>query len=48
MNILLTSVGRRAYMEKYFQKALPGTGEVHASNSDLLTVAFQYPDKTII
>lgn len=48
MNILLTSVGRRAYMVKYFQKALAGTGEVHVCNSDDLTVAFQYADKSVI
>lgn len=48
MNILLTSVGRRAYMVKYFQEALAGTGEVHVCNSDDLTVAFQYADKSVI
>ncbi len=48
MNILLTSVGRRAYMVKYFKEALGGTGEVHVSNSDDLTVAFQYADKSVI
>lgn len=48
MNVLLTSVGRRAYMVKYFQKALAGTGEVHVCNSDDLTVAFQYADKSVV
>ncbi|MEE1116155.1 MAG: ATP-grasp domain-containing protein [Clostridia bacterium] len=48
MNALLTSVGRRAYMVKYFQEALAGTGEVHVCNSDDLTVAFQYADKSVI
>ncbi len=48
MNILLTSVGRRAYMVKYFQEVLAGTGEVHVCNSDELTVAFQYADKSVI
>lgn len=48
MNILLTSVGRRAYMVKYFQEALAGTGEVHVCNSDDMTVAFQYADKCVI
>ncbi len=48
MNILITSVGRRAYMVKYFQEALAGTGEVHVCNSDDLTVAFQYADKSVI
>ncbi len=48
MNILLTSVGRRAYMVKYFQEVLAGTGEVHVCNSDDLTVAFRYADKSVI
>lgn len=48
MNVLLTSVGRRAYMVKYFQKVLEGQGQVHACNSDSLTVAFQYADKSIV
>ncbi len=48
MNILLTSVGRRAYMVKYFQDALAGDGEVHVCNSDDSTVAFQYADKSVI
>lgn len=48
MNILLTSVGRRAYMVKYFQEVLAGTGEVHVCNSDDMTVAFQYADKSVI
>ena len=48
MNILLTSVGRRAYMVKYFQEALNGQGEVHVCNSDDKTVAFHYADKYFI
>lgn len=48
MNILLTSVGRRAYMVKYFRQALNGKGEVHVCNSDDLTVAFQYADKSFL
>lgn len=48
MNILLTSVGRRAYMVKYFQEALHGTGEVHVCNSDELTVAFRYADHSVV
>ena len=48
MNVLLTSVGRRAYMIKYFQEALAGNGEVHVCNSDDLTVAFHYADKSVI
>ena len=48
MNILLTSVGRRAYMVRYFKEALEGNGLVHVCNSDDNTVAFCYADKTII
>lgn len=48
MNILLTSVGRRAYLVKYFKNALNGDGEIHVCNSDDLTVAFRYADKSVI
>lgn len=48
MNILLTSVGRRAYMVKYFKDALGAGGHIHAGNSDDLTVAFQYADKSVV
>lgn len=48
MNILLTSVGRRAYMVKYFKEAVGKDGEVHVCNSDDLTVAFQYADHGVI
>ena len=33
MNVLLTSVGRRSYLERYFQVALAGRGRVVAANS---------------
>lgn len=39
-NILLTSVGRRAYLVEWFKEALAGTGEVHVVNSDPSTPAF--------
>lgn len=48
MNILLTSVGRRAYLVKYFKDVLGAEGQVHVSNSDDLTVAFHYADKSVI
>lgn len=48
MNILLTSVGRRAYMVKYFQEVLGDAGTVHVCNSDDLTVAFHYADHAVI
>lgn len=48
MNVLLTSVGRRAYMVKYFKEAICGDGEVHVCNSDDKTVAFHYADKAVV
>lgn len=48
MNVLLTSVGRRAYMVKYFQNVLGAEGKVHVSNSDDKTVAFHYADYSVI
>ena len=48
MNVLLTSVGRRAYMVKYFKEALENDGEVHVSNSDDRTVSFLYADKHVV
>lgn len=48
MNVLLTSVGRRAYMVKYFKDALGSDGQVHVCNSDDLTVAFHYADKSVV
>ena len=48
MNVLLTSVGRRAYMVKYFKEVVGNNGEVHVCNSDDKTVAFYYADKAVI
>lgn len=48
MNILLTSVGRRAYMVKYFKKAIAPKGKVHVCNSDDKTIAFHYADASIV
>lgn len=48
MNVMLTSVGRRAYMVKYFKDAVGPDGKVHVCNSDDLTVAFHYADKSVI
>ena len=47
MNILLTSVGRRSYLVKYFRDALNGDGLVHAANSQY-SPALQFADRTII
>lgn len=48
MNVLITSVGRRAYMVKYFKEALGTGGLVHVCNSDDKTIAFHYADKSFI
>lgn len=48
MNILLTSVGRRSYLVKYFKEALCKKGEVHVANSTSMSPAFQYADKSIV
>ena len=48
MNILLTSVGRRSYIVKYFKDILGDSGEVHVSNSSDLTPAFVVADKSIV
>ena len=48
MNVFLTSVGRRAYMVKYFKQVLGDEGTVHVCNSDDKTVAFHYADKSVI
>ena len=48
MNVLLTSVGRRAYLVKYFKEAIGEMGQVHVCNSDDRTVAFHYADKAVV
>lgn len=48
MNVLLTSVGRRAYMVKFFKEAVGENGSVHVCNSDDKTVAFHYADYSSI
>ena len=48
MKVLLTSVGRRAYMVKYFLEVVGKDGEVHVCNSDDKTVAFHYATKSVI
>ena len=47
MNILLTSVGRRAYMVEYFKEALQGQGLTHAANC-VETYALSIADKSVI
>ena len=48
MNVLLTSVGRRSYLVKYFKDALNSTGQVHVSNSTEFTPAFAVADKSVV
>lgn len=43
-NVLITSVGRRSYLVRWFQEALAGRGEVHVVNSSPLTPAFALAD----
>lgn len=47
-NILITSVGRRAYLVSWFKEALARTGEVHVSNSHALTPAFMVADHAVV
>ena len=47
MNILLTSVGRRTYLIRYFQRALNGTGKVYASNS-VITFSMKQADGYVV
>lgn len=44
MRILLTSVGRRSYLVKYFKKAVGDLGKVFVSNSSRFSPAFNIAD----
>jgi carbamoyl-phosphate synthase large subunit len=48
MNILLTSVGRRGYLVKYFKEALGPEGQVWGADSSPFAPAFAYCDGTAI
>lgn len=48
MNILITSVGRRSYLVKYFKDALENKGYVYVSNSTDITPAFSCADGSIV
>lgn len=48
INILLTSVGRRSYLVKYFKEALCGRGTIHVANSEAKSPAFLVADKAVI
>ena len=45
---MLTSVGRRAYMVKYFKEVLGNDGKVYVCNSDDKSIAFKYADEKVI
>lgn len=48
MNILLTSVGRRSYLIKYFKEIIGECGEVHVGNSTSNIPSFAYADKNVV
>ena len=48
LRILLTSVGRRSYLVKYFQTALGDRGEVHVANSTSITPVFSLTTKHVV
>jgi len=48
LNIFISSVGRRAYLVKYFKDAVGDGGKVFVGNSDEYTPAFQYADDSVI
>jgi carbamoyl-phosphate synthase large subunit len=48
MRILLSSVGRRGYLVKYFKQAAGTDGEVWGADSSPYVSAFQYCDKSVL
>ena len=48
MNILLSSVGRRGYLVKYFKEALGRNGQVWGADNSSCSPAFAYCDGTAI
>ncbi len=48
MNILLTSVGRRGYLVRYFKEALGSAGQVWGADNCSFSPAFAYCDGTAI
>jgi carbamoyl-phosphate synthase large subunit len=47
MNILLSTIGRRTYMVKYFKEACKAIGEVHAANCNFV-YPMQMADKYVV
>lgn len=48
INILLTSVGRRSYLVKYFKEAVGENGKVFVANSSEISPAFAVADGTVV
>ena len=48
MNILITSVGRRSYLVKYFKDAIGNEGLIHVMNSTAVSPAFPYADRAVL
>ncbi len=48
MRILLSSVGRRGYLVKYFKQALGKGDQVWGADNSKYTPAFKYCDKTVL
>ena len=48
MRVLLSNVGRRGYLVKYFKQTLGDAGEVWGSDSSPYTPAFRYCDNALL
>ena len=48
MRVLLTSIGRRGYLVKYFKEALGNKGEVWGADNSPYATAFHYCDRNIL
>jgi carbamoyl-phosphate synthase large subunit len=48
MQILLSSVGRRGYLVKYFREALGAGGQLWGGDSDRYAPAFRYCDRCVV
>jgi carbamoyl-phosphate synthase large subunit len=48
MRILLSSIGRRGYLVKYFKDAVGGAGEVWGADGSPYAPAFQYCDNVVL
>ena len=48
MRILLSSIGRRGYLVKYFKDAIGDAGEIWGADSSPYAPAFQYCDHVML